>query len=74
MDLIQKYNCAADTLDRSDAELKADFETARALIAAEGDTPRAGSLSVIRDWIGQERRARIPGIGRLLPPLDSVSA
>lgn len=66
MDLLQRYNSAADTRGRSDAELEADFNAAEALIAAEGDTDQSVRIGVVRDWIGQERRARIPGIGRKL--------
>jgi hypothetical protein len=73
MRLMATYPRASATLARTDEQLEADFRIAQAFIRGSDGSSEAARLSIVRDWIAQERRARIPGIGRDLPALHSAS-
>jgi hypothetical protein len=73
MRLMATYPRASTTLAPTDEQLEADFRMAQSFISANDGSSEAVRLSVVRDWIAQERRARIPGIGRDLPALHSAA-
>lgn len=66
-DLFQKYMNYFETLDRSDDELAFDFDMASRIIDRAPNDGQSVALTTVRDWIAQERRLRIPGLGRELP-------
>jgi hypothetical protein len=63
IEFLRKYPNLPAAIARPEPELAADFEAVVRVIETHPDRSEAFRLTVVRDWIGQQRRMRIPGVG-----------